>query len=133
MTEITYRGYRIGREGDTWVATRQGDTPGPSRYAYFSSLEGLKDSINATLDYPRLERRPMAEKIGDWGAGTNRAAVTRINELQREMRGPPPPPPPTVTIGHKSRVYPWAAVVLGALAWIVLIAAVMAFKHWVFG
>lgn len=40
---------------------------------------------------------------------------------------------PTATIGHKSRVYPWAGVVLGALAWIVLIGAVMAFKHWVFG
>lgn len=57
----------------------------------------------------------------------------------------PPPSGPTiaqliesghltpVTIGHKSRVYPWAGVLLGLAAWIVLIAAVMAFKHWVFG
>lgn len=105
MTEITYRGYTITRDGDTWVATRGEGVQGPARFAYFSSLDGLKDSINGVLDRPRLERRPYIQ--------------------------PAPPPPPSVTIGHKSRVYPWAGVLLGLAAWIVLLATVMALKHWV--
>lgn len=162
MTEITYRGYRIGRTASGGVCgtkTAKGQDGGSAMSA--KNVETLKACIDDWED--RGERKRYADFAQDlaidkqtydllaksipplrqasgvdldaWGityderrpdGEPDEAYRVRLYAARDRANTP-------VTIGHKSRVYPWAAVVLGALAWIVLIAAVMAFKHWVFG
>jgi hypothetical protein len=84
--------------------------------------------------------RVWNDRAGRWVAGISGSLVessktfgpySSLNELQDRIDryyGIPERP-----VGHKSRVYPLAGVALGALAWIVLIFAGLAFQHWVFG